>query len=1571
MTKSKEASMIEITKFIDEIADDLNKGYCFTPFIGSGLSFPSGILLGKNFSEYLSYMVYRCIAPPQPNDGRNPEAVLNSSEYQQDERWDLRRGWLPNPTPTQLQQAEDWIINEYIKICGNYHAGLIYQDGKIEFEEEISENEGKALGNHRLMIGSLHRPLVPDILDTSEGVGEWEKEIKKLYRYIQVDRIKLEFSPPPGKSNTTPDYIYEAAIRSLHDWRSTLEFLSRFTYEEGVFHLAEKPDQNIIDSFSLHITWRKKPALGHHVLAHLMRPLRIRKTLTTNFDTLIEQAYAQIKIPLRVLEVPKSSRLPSADTVRAQNALIKLHGGVHDIRADFSLDAPASAEDKQTFREYLFPGSDRALTFLPSHMLVIGFSGNDMRIIEMIKFVLDTRKDFKLYWVTTAENSLKKVNKIFSEEYYAGQVRVVLANNPDLLLYEMYQRITLSLPPGGFYYQFDHFLPPDSDQGSSQKGLGLKTEEIQKKIISAGDNRESSLHIISAKSGVAVPMGQLFKSLSELSRYSCVWLELEYYATPMSLVTEIVKIMDYKLGLYHKEHILLDVCDDDDEKNHEKIRNYLHRLKEYFRITPSRWVFFLYGRNGAGGCSGWRNKYWGDAEYEKLQFFIDIFLEFGFHFVYMPFSLKRSARDNAKKKFIRNKYSIGREDVKRVFKDKERMKEYDDFYEKFFVSEKNIEDSNGYEYFLPNNSIDKNNISYKKIDASAGKSKFESLIKEVLDKFLAGYDDSIGVGSESNINSDLYRKIKFLYVTTLFRQSRHPSAFMSDASFHPSKLYNVTGVDNDWWRANDIEYWMHFLRDTEETKIFFRKPGGYAWKYRDTRLGLQYLLDRLVGFTIDSSEEESKPYYDFLAQSRARLHYWIADWYIKAFHSSNHATPFIEVIYHRLAAIYFAKYAKPSRSSKTKYEKSGFSKEEDYIIAYRCHIIISSLVGIVKSLRLARKCSRFWIQGFQVEELFSVTSMENALGLDKFDLVEHDQVQFKKWGQDANLEGDVDKFLKELLGESYACKESNKHKAFLIIDYINILLVESQQFMRLLRYESGWHSVENKTFLSGRKGSSPLNNINERFEPGLSDVIDFDGIDSFLEDCENCFSGVVNKDSSLKEENVESLISIMKELFPKSESDEIDTKSIQVKFDEIAIEWTETFLERGKDMDMVMTVQALTDMAYRCTKYAKYLVQISKIDNADVNVCKNLKNDANCLWVIVSFLSRFSIDLMRLLDPMFLDEEISLKIKCLSLYGLALGYLNRFYEANRIFNEAISVSISMSVQENNDNTAMLRLRRAEVHILEAIFFKEMCKKDDPFDGLKDVLVQENGQYKYEIKEVNDSWHPYWLRHPGYFIGSNGGKGNRGKLSDEEREYIVSLKNNDADKKEELVKKAKDRLGRLYVAKLGDASVSLEAAEHLLSDHSRSSLWWGLLQLLRIQVFSEHDLLENKIKPINMALSYRRKIEHDDFLDELLLKIFLVSGNDICAKVRALHEYLNAIKSIVNIQNDDGAEKILQRRVKKILKKLLLASYQPGDENLFSQITGAEGSEIKNKCFEWFYESVKNKLDSFLKEESAV
>lgn len=467
----------ENSEFISKIVQDADLGYSFIPFVGSGLSSPSGIIMGVEFTNYLAFTTYLVLADPK----QRPKTHGENEPH----RWNIaKKGWPPLPTKDEVDLARDWIRKRFVHLCERLQLDVAYDAGEPK--------RVKALGFHvrqspaQELVSVLSQPAIPNILRSSEAERTDNKAryfIDFLARGAHRPNIYPgsfaidEMVPSPNKSYH--QRIEEMGIRSLHDWRETLAFLASVSVKEtreGA-RLVYEPqrDSSVIDSFNTTITRDRKPNLGHKMLAHLAGPLRIQTLLTTNFDTLIEDAYRALSLAIRVLPVTTLGSLPPAATVAEVDSVVKLHGEAHDTRADLSLDDEPSQEDLRTFGEYLTCGGGHNFGNTSPHskrLLVVGYSGSDNRCVQMIKHWLETAPDHPIvYWVCFTTGDVENVRKLFSAPEYTGRIRITKSSRPDLLLYELYQRIVLSLPPGGLTYEFSHNVPPtrlrkyDSDEG--------------------------------------------------------------------------------------------------------------------------------------------------------------------------------------------------------------------------------------------------------------------------------------------------------------------------------------------------------------------------------------------------------------------------------------------------------------------------------------------------------------------------------------------------------------------------------------------------------------------------------------------------------------------------------------------------------------------------------------------------------------------------------------------------------------------------------------------------------------------------------------------------------------------------------------------------------------------------------------------------------------------------------------------------------------------------------------------------------------------------------------------------
>ena len=254
----------------------------------------------------------------------------------------------------------------------------------------------------------------------SQDADGLDNERRKLFGGLGQQHALRQTAPRHGQFASSPAYVQEAAVRSLQGWRGALDFLARLRVQnnglDAPLSLDEQPDQEVIDAFNLAVIQGCRPNLAHNMLCHLAGRTRMHTILTTNFDSLIEDAFASLGERLESIPVSLRGELPAPATVRAQNCIIKLHGSLLETRADYSLDDPPPPRDLDRFFEYVSgraPGQKPESGHLPSLLLVCGYSGSDLRCVQMIQHLLDTDPGAKVLWVCHKASGLREVQRAF------------------------------------------------------------------------------------------------------------------------------------------------------------------------------------------------------------------------------------------------------------------------------------------------------------------------------------------------------------------------------------------------------------------------------------------------------------------------------------------------------------------------------------------------------------------------------------------------------------------------------------------------------------------------------------------------------------------------------------------------------------------------------------------------------------------------------------------------------------------------------------------------------------------------------------------------------------------------------------------------------------------------------------------------------------------------------------------------------------------------------------------------------------------------------------------------------
>lgn len=176
--------------------------------------------------------------------------------------------------------------------------------------------------------------------------------------------------------------LYSTSLKGLQE-RLASRIPSYVGYRSLLFHLSEN-DQSTIDACLDHFRRDRSPTTTHQFLVFLATLLQSRVIFTTNFDSLVEEAFALEGFRPTVYEVQGDGRVPSSQMLLSQpTSIIKLHGGTHNIRTGFDLDEPLSSDVLATFNDLYSRLQSRHNGQTPL-TVVLGYSGSDRRIMDII-----------------------------------------------------------------------------------------------------------------------------------------------------------------------------------------------------------------------------------------------------------------------------------------------------------------------------------------------------------------------------------------------------------------------------------------------------------------------------------------------------------------------------------------------------------------------------------------------------------------------------------------------------------------------------------------------------------------------------------------------------------------------------------------------------------------------------------------------------------------------------------------------------------------------------------------------------------------------------------------------------------------------------------------------------------------------------------------------------------------------------------------------------------------------------------------------------------------------------------
>lgn len=531
-----------LADFIEKIRSQHEDGFGFTPLLGAGVSAPSGIPLVGEISEYLRYCIGLGLGLDQPST-----------------------------------------VAEYLSSDG--------------------------LETYRFRKWSPRRDTWPDFDDVSELEHDWDKLLLGLIK------------------RTTPSWrsrVFQEAYGAMSEWRTALQFLARLSHtgdrEDDISYrpVLLAPQSSVVDTFFRQVVSGKQPTLAHKMFALLSRAIRIKTILTTNFDDLLEKAYEEFGDPLTAYSVQLNSSIPSYQLTAGNRAIIKLHGGRFSLRADYSLDETPSDVDARNFLSFLmakgipYDSWHRAEPkYLPvNHLFVMGFSGNDRRIRDLIRESckrLDLNK-FKIFWIAFNRNDeesaidlAKDIANSCDQPLAAANLQdwfhIVRHYSPGFLLLELYQHISLGIPPAGVVFPTTSRLrlPAEIDPQLIEEGKS-ETEDLLGDLLKAKPNfksesplRHRSLFVLEshADDKAACVAAMCYRKLRETGKQA-VWLEMDEIESAVDLFEHLVDAVSRQMGSEDWMPLL--------QSDSESLR-----LREIQRLSRRmNFVVFLNAQTGAG-----------------------------------------------------------------------------------------------------------------------------------------------------------------------------------------------------------------------------------------------------------------------------------------------------------------------------------------------------------------------------------------------------------------------------------------------------------------------------------------------------------------------------------------------------------------------------------------------------------------------------------------------------------------------------------------------------------------------------------------------------------------------------------------------------------------------------------------------------------------------------------------------------------------------------------------------------------------------------------------------------------
>jgi len=496
--------------------------------LGAGVSIDAGIPLAVQLKEYLTQM-HQLV---------RDKGFSNARQYVEEARWPSRH---------------------------DLRAELLFRRKKRSLSDVMPTAE--RLATQAAMVSEIRRDAPMLASSLQEIFGQLDEN---AYNNHELEKL----------------YVEVAGLARSLGRRSP----QNVAYRSLLFHLCDR-NQTTIDACLDHFIRDRVPATTHQFIYFLTQLLNCRVILTTNFDPLLEVAFAGEGLLPRVYEVHGEGSIPSGQLLLSQPlSIVKLHGGAHQLQTGFDLDDPLSPAALSTFAD-LFRRLQQADNE-PPLIIALGYSGSDRRVMDIItnqirEWRSDPGQDYqpRVLWVNRdpwVPELLKAAVRTHPEVMQHGDAaddprsypaHVVRYREGRMFLLEVIQRLKGHFPIARSHYQAVNFVQHSTEGDGSTPAV---PEEL------AGVWRMALIHSSKSGEGSSSALVSLADELERNQETRTIWIDLTEVvgvAALFDVLSERLVKLDSRLHAIRRPPVMQWLLDPTLEETSALRRSRTHELR--------------------------------------------------------------------------------------------------------------------------------------------------------------------------------------------------------------------------------------------------------------------------------------------------------------------------------------------------------------------------------------------------------------------------------------------------------------------------------------------------------------------------------------------------------------------------------------------------------------------------------------------------------------------------------------------------------------------------------------------------------------------------------------------------------------------------------------------------------------------------------------------------------------------------------------------------------------------------------------------------------------------------------